>query len=170
KEARSGRVERVSGALIPGEGSSVSGASYSFVDHSAINGVHYLYMLEDYDLGGFNTIHPPKSAIPNPPSPPIQLLEPAYEAQAGQVIIFRWNADQRAPVNVRISADPTFPPESTMVLSTGAGASRRLSPKERAQVREMASSGVGGVYWTVTGRGPRGSLLESQTWFLAVEP
>ena len=48
---------------------------------------------------------------------------------------------------------------------------KRLSPRERASVRRLAASGTeSGVYWKVSGRTPRGRPLESETWFLIVEP
>lgn len=170
KAERSGLFERVTPGLIPGQGSPVSGADYGFVDETALNGVRYLYMLEDFDLSGVNTIHPPRQAVPNPKSPPLRLLAPAYEATAGQRVVLRWESDSRVPVSILISADPAFPSEGTMVLSSGAGNVRKLSPRERERIREMGASGESGVYWKVVGRSPRGGSLESQTWFLGVEP
>lgn len=170
KAERSGVFERVTPALIPGNGSTVSGATYSFDDRTAVNGVKYLYVLEDFDLNGINTLHPPRRTVANPAAPPITLEEPAYEAAVGNSIVLRWSGDRRLPVSIQISADPGFPSGETLVLGSGAGSVRRLSPRERSQVREMAASGAeGGVYWKVTGRSPRGSLQESQTWFMFVE-
>ncbi len=169
KEARSGKFERVNASLIPGTGSEISGAAYSFVDETALNGVSYLYMLEDFDLSGFNTIHRPERAVPNPPAPPLQLVQPAYEATAGRVITLKWQSEQPVPARILISADPTFPEGSTMDIPAGAGRTRRLTPRERVLVGEMAATGVGGVYWKVVGRSAQGDLLTSQTWFLVVE-
>lgn len=169
KEARSGRFERVTNTLLPGFGSDVSGASYSFEDTTAVNGVKYHYMLEDFDLGGFNTIHPPEQTVPNPKAPPLRLVDPAYDAKAGRVVTLKWQSDQPVPARILISADPTFPQESTMELPAGAGRTRKLSPRERSQVHQMAVAGEGGVYWRVVGRSAKGDVLNSQTWFLVVE-
>ncbi len=169
KEARSGRFERVTPALLPGLGSDVSGASYSFEDTTAVNGVKYHYMLEDFDLGGFNTIHRPERAVPNPQAPPLRLVQPAYDTKAGRVVTLKWQSDRPLPARILISADPTFPQGSTMELAAGAGRTRRLNTRERAQLHLMARAGEGGVYWRVTGRSPQGQALNSQTWFLAVE-
>jgi len=169
QEARSGRFERVTNALLPGLGSDVSGASYSFEDMTAVNGVKYHYMLEDFDLGGFNTIHPPERTVPNPPAPPLRLVQPAYDSKAGRVVTLKWQSDQPVPTRVLMSADPTFPQESTMEIPAGAGRTRRLSPHERSEVHQMAVAGEGGVYWKVVGRSAQGGTLNSQTWFLVVE-
>ena len=115
------------------------------------------------------TSPPSKRAVPNPASPPIRLLEPAYEAAAGSLIVMRWETEQRVPVQIQISADPTFPAEGTLVLAGGPRSAKRLAPRERDAVREMAATGDGGVYWKVTGRTPRGAQIESQVWFLVVE-
>jgi hypothetical protein len=170
REPRSGKIVRLNPSLLPGDGSEFSGAAYVFDDPTAVNGVKYHYMLEDFDLNGMNTIHPPERAVPNPVSPPIRLIEPAYEARAGNLIVMRWESDARMPVHVRVSNDPLFPGDGTVVLSGGAGRVKRLSPRDRVKVREMAADGEGGVYWQLTGRSPRGQIVRSQTYFLVVEP
>lgn len=43
--------------LIPAEGSPVSGASYSFVDHGVAGGQTYFYKLEDIELDNSRTQH-----------------------------------------------------------------------------------------------------------------
>ncbi len=170
REVRTNRVERLNATLIPGEGSPVSGASYAFLDGTALNGVKYLYQLEDFDLSNVNTLHPPRRAIPNPPSPPIRLLSPAYEAVEGGSVVMRWDADRRLAARLEISGRPDFPAWGTLELPVGAGRVKRLNPRILSQLRSMADEGEGGIYWRVTGRADDGGVARSETFFLIVEP
>lgn len=45
--------------LIPGRGSELQGASYSFVDGDVVDGLDYYYWLESIDLSGAGTMHGP---------------------------------------------------------------------------------------------------------------
>lgn len=171
RDLRAGVVERLNQPLIVPQGSPVSGADYEFVDTTALNGVKHRYQLEDFDLDGFNTLHAPKVAIANPVRPPIRLVAPAYEEQAGNVVSMRWEADKRVAATLEISGDPSFPLGSTLQIAVGAGNTRRLSPRELDETRSLAGmGGEGGVYWRVTGRRDSGDLVRSDVFFLAVGP
>jgi hypothetical protein len=170
REVRTNTIERLTAQLIPAQGSPVSGAFYSFEDRKAVNGVKYHYRLEDFDLSGFNALHPPQRTVPNPERPPIRLTSPSYEAKAGTSVTMRWESDRRVAARLEVSADPSFPSEGTMTIPVGAGNSKRLTPRRMAELRVMAASGEEGVYWRVTGRELKGGLERSQTFFLFVEP
>jgi hypothetical protein len=64
--SESGPYERVTASLIPGLGSSATGASYGYRDTGLTNGVRYFYELEDVETTGKTTLHGPVSATPEP--------------------------------------------------------------------------------------------------------
>lgn len=163
-------TERLNTFLIPSQGSPVSGASYAFVDTTAVDGVRYLYQLEDWDFSNVNTLHAPAPAVPNPQAPRIRLVAPAYEAAAGQHVTFTWISDARRHGALEISADPQFESGSTLRIYTGVRNTRSLTSRELGMVRALAEEGgEGGVYWRVTGQDARGAQERSQTFFLSVE-
>jgi hypothetical protein len=61
--AASGPFAPITGSLIPGRGSEVSGAAYTYEDRSIRRGRTYHYLLVDVDLDGTETRHGPVSAI-----------------------------------------------------------------------------------------------------------
>jgi len=170
RNVRTRETERLNTFLVPSQGSPVSGASYAFVDTTAVDGVKYLYQLEDWDFSSVNTLHPPASAVPNPQAPRISLVSPFYESSAGHVVTFTWTADARRRGTLEISPDPAFESGSSLRIHTGTRNTRTLTSRELGMVRAMAEeSGESGVYWRVTGQDARGALERSQTFFLTVE-
>ncbi len=170
RDVRTRTVERLNPTLIPPQGSPVSGASYAFVDTTALDGKKYLYSLEDWDIYSVNNIHPPKQAVPNAPYPPIRLLKPGYEEKAGSVVRLQWEVDGRRRSIVEISGDATFPPDGTMTIHVGSRTARTLTSRELSEVKAMADAGEeGGVYWRVSGRHATSDLERSQTFFLMVD-
>jgi hypothetical protein len=63
-QAASGPFSRITERLIPGLGSSPSGASYRFRDDGLSNGVTYYYKLEDVESTGRTETHGPIAATP----------------------------------------------------------------------------------------------------------
>ena len=59
---------RLTGALVPGLGSSPVGASYTWHDAGLVNGTRYYYRLEDVDTASHSTLHGPVSAVPQGPA------------------------------------------------------------------------------------------------------
>ena len=59
-----GPYERITTSLIPGLGSSPTGARYSYRDGSLANGTTYYYRLEDWDTSGATKPHGPVWATP----------------------------------------------------------------------------------------------------------
>jgi hypothetical protein len=59
-----GPWDRITAALVPGLGSSASGASYRYRDSGLSNGTTYFYMLEDIETTGTTKRHGPVSATP----------------------------------------------------------------------------------------------------------
>lgn len=55
----SGDYERITSNLIPAEGGSSWGASYSWIDEGLLSGAPFDYLLEDIDYGGVSTLHGP---------------------------------------------------------------------------------------------------------------
>lgn len=169
RDLRAGIVERLNSIYIAPQGSPVSGASYEFVDKTALNGVKYRYQLEDWDLDGVNTLHAPKLAVANPAHPPIRLQAPGYEEQAGNSVTMRWESDRRIAATLEISPDAAFAPGATLQIAVGAGNSKRLSPRDMDDLRALAGAGgEGGVYWRVSGRKDTGDLVRSDVFFLVV--
>jgi RHS repeat-associated protein len=63
-ESENGEFKKLNATIIPAEGSSVRGASYTFTDTDVQNRKSYYYRLEDIDLDGTSTMHGPVSATP----------------------------------------------------------------------------------------------------------
>jgi hypothetical protein len=63
--AAGGPWERITTSLIPGLGSSPSGASYGYRDTGLSNGKTYFYLLEDVETTGRTKHHGPVSATPS---------------------------------------------------------------------------------------------------------
>ena len=64
---------RLTSSLIPSQGFSAMGASYTWRDSGLQNGTRYFYRLEDVDTRSFSTFHGPISAVPQAdaaPAPP----------------------------------------------------------------------------------------------------
>jgi hypothetical protein len=144
-------------ALVPAQGDPLAGASYSLVDTDVVNGVEYRYRLEDIDLHGFNTLHPPKRAVANPASPPIKLKAPAYgrSFQAEESMALAWATDLRGPARVQLSADPTFPEDNRVEFPARARGRLGevevvLNRHEAMMVSAVAATAEDGqVYWRV---------------------
>ena len=62
--SESGPYERVTASVIPGLGSSPSGARYRYVDSGLVNGTAYFYKLEDIETTGKTELHGPVFAAP----------------------------------------------------------------------------------------------------------
>jgi len=62
--SENGDYIKINDSLIPAEGTSTQGASYSFVDNEVKNRMTYYYKLEDIDLNGTSTMHGPVTATP----------------------------------------------------------------------------------------------------------
>jgi hypothetical protein len=167
-DVRTNKTVPLNTNLIPAQGSNVSGFDYAYVDSTAVNGKRYVYKIEDWDINSVNTIHGGSEAIPNPPTPPVRLLEPAYEAKAGNQVRLKWESNGRLTSLVEISADPDFPARATMQLRVGTRTARSLTGREIDQVRAMGAAGEGGVYWRVKGTDARSNVSMSQTFFLSV--
>ncbi len=171
KDLRTQQIIALNTFMIPSQGDSVSGADYSYIDDTAVNGRKYHYFLEDWDLEGQNTIHRPELAIPNPVRPPVRLLSPGYDEVAGASVRFRWEADARTRFTAEISGDATFPSGKSMKLRAGTRTTLTLNTFEMRQIARMArAAGEGGVYWRVTGTDARGNAARSQTFFVGVQP
>ncbi|MCP4714258.1 MAG: hypothetical protein GY868_04000 [Deltaproteobacteria bacterium] len=63
-EKAEGPYVKINTGLIPAEGSSTQGASYSYVDAGLKNRTAYFYKLEDVDQSGVATLHGPEQATP----------------------------------------------------------------------------------------------------------
>jgi hypothetical protein len=170
QNARTKETVRLNTSLIPGEGTSVSGASYSYRQLGLTPGVKYLISLEDWDVNGVNTIHNAKSVVPNADKPRIRLVSPSYEASATAQMKMSWQIDGRLSSVMEFSADPTFPKGGTMRIPAGRSTSRTLTPGQVEMIRSIGSQSVEkGVYWRVSGKDVTGALATSQTSFLVVE-
>jgi hypothetical protein len=63
-ESEDGPYTRITTSVIPGLGSSPTGARYSWRDSGLSNGVTYFYRLEDIETTGRTELHGPLSATP----------------------------------------------------------------------------------------------------------
>lgn len=159
-----GPWERVNATLIPARGDALAGASYTFEHIGLTNGVRHEYKLEDFDLAGFNTLHPPAMAVPNPKAPAIKLVAPVYGHAYGlrERMTMVWSTGVRGPARLQFSADPTFPNSSRVEFP--ARASRRNGRYEMTLNRHeqmlvgavIARSEAKQIYWRVV-ESPKGN-------------
>ena len=162
RNLHTGSIVRLGEGLIPARGDVNEGASYRYVDTTALNGVEYEYTLVDVDLHGVETRHPVARATVNPSSSAIHLQSPAYGAELPAVprLAFTWSAPPRSSVVVRISAHPTFPDGAeTMTVPVrvrrGAPSPSEMTfagPRLR-RLEQLAGTGGGRLYWKVVGAG-----------------
>ena len=162
-----GEIEELTDGMIPAAGDINLGASYRFVDETAINGVAYEFMLVDVELSGLESQHPGVVAVANPPRSSIRLVTPVYgnsELRLGDVPRFAWESDGAAVQNLLISSDPTFTDRrKTLAIP---GSRRNLEQdveltRQQAQVMEQLALGNSGVlYWRVI-QGPKGRGVQS---------
>ncbi len=173
ENVRTGEFERIGETLIAPRGTATSGATYTFEDDSAVNGVRSRYRLETWDVDGFNKLYDPVDAIANPRRPPIHLVGPVYDGAMRRGAPMRVSWEPLGGVNgkvaVEFSGDPTFP-QGAVVAVAGSMSKRRLTltNDQSRRVAEMASVGEGGVYWRVSGSNRQGKVVRSQTFFANV--
>jgi len=160
RDVVSGRTVRVNPGLIPAQGDVFIGASYQFVDTTAVNGVQYEYALVDVDRLAKETRHANLGAIANPVNPRIQLLAPVYGTKlpmSGKTE-FSWSSVSFMGGSIRISPDATFPADKTLAIALDARqtANGRLVLNRRQQlgVLEMATKSGGVLYWQIAGSAP----------------
>ncbi len=165
RDQLSGAEQRVSG-FIPARAANNAGASYSFSDTTAVNGVEYAYFLEDLDLSGKSTRHPAVRGVANPQNPPVRLLAPAYGANvpANAALSLQFEAGVPGSLMVVMSAEPTLR-ETAAILRSNDGQAV-LRPRLLSAAASQAQDGV--LYWGVVDRSS-GRIL-SQVWRLQVDP
>jgi hypothetical protein len=169
RHVRTGLTERLNRFLIPAQGTSSRGASYAFIDMTALNGVEYEYALEGWSLDGRNEIHPSARSVPNPVNPALKLTAPAYNESAGSIVRFEWVTPGRLRFTVEVSSDGDFSRPGTLELGAGVRTYRVTTSREMARIRSMGDT-EGGIYWRVTGRDALGTTFRSQTLFLEIVP
>jgi hypothetical protein len=165
-----GPWERVNATLIPAQGDSLAGASYTFEHTGLTNGVRHEYKLEDLDLSGFNTLHPPTKAVPNPKAPAIKLVAPEYGHAYGirERMTLAWTTAVRGPARLQFSADATFPASSRVEFP--ARVSRRSGNYEMTLNRHeqmlvgavIARSESKQIYWRVV-EAPKGNRASASS-------
>ena len=77
--AEAGPYTQINPALIPAQGSGTAGASYSFLDDTALAEQPYYYKLEDIDFNSISTFHGPITVAPltvDPTSDSVRLYLP----------------------------------------------------------------------------------------------
>lgn len=150
-----GTWEQVNREFIFGRGDSVTGAEYSFEDGGALNGVQYIYRLEDIDFDGINNLSRRATAVANPRRSPIRLASPSYGAQVRleRGLKLGFDSTLRGGFVVEISPAPVFPESSTVSarLPVRGGASEvTLSPRTVRMVKRLG--GDGSLYWRIVNR------------------
>lgn len=159
REATRGGWERVNVDLLPGQGDTVTGYEYTFVDESALNGLEYMYRIEDIDFDGKNDLSEIRKDVVNPRNPRVRLIQPAYGASIDLNSRPRFGFEgSRSPggLTMQISGDPNFPEDSTLAthVSRRFGSSEfTLDPRTSRLTRRMAQATEGIVYWRLVDRG-----------------
>lgn len=167
--SRNKQYARLQESLIPAEGTPTSGAIYTYVHDTAINGKKIRLRLEDWAFDGNNTIHVNETVevVPNPKNPPTKLLRPAYSEALSRKsdVKLEWGVVKATSKRVvELSGDPTFPAGGTIEINAGSTTSRTLSRKEKAHAEDLAIAGDGGIYWRVKGQDSKGSTVYSDVF------
>ncbi len=158
REATHGGWERVNANLLPGQGDTVSGAEYVFVDDTALNGVEYMYRIEDIDFSGRNDLSEIRRDVTNPSNPRVNLTHPAYGATVDLSNRPRFafaSHGSFSPLIMQISADPTFADGSivsTHVPRRFGSSEVTLSRRTARLVTAAARDNEGIVYWRLVDR------------------
>ncbi len=143
--------QKVNTALIPAQGSSVTGAVYEYVDFGLVGGTTYEYLLEDVDSSGKTTLHGPVQVTLDATLPAIRLVAPATNAQVALRgrITFTWDAAGPGTETVLVSTDPGFPAGATLVLPARPGQRSLAVPAIRivGLTGRLTSPRI--VYWQV---------------------
>ncbi len=162
-----GAETRVSG-FIPAIAQNGQGATYSFTDKTALNGVEGLYFLEDVDLYGVHTRHPFVAAVANPQNPPIRLQSPAYGAQWSTSIPLTLTFEGKgSALQVLFSSDPKFAdPRQAVALPVRTPGSLSLTRADMARLGALAQTSHGILYWEIVQPSRSGVNVLSQTWRL----
>ena len=150
-----GTWEQVNPEFIFGRGDSVTGAEYSFEDDSALNGVQYIYRLEDIDFEGINNLSRPATAVTNPRRSPIRLASPAYgaEVRMRRGLKLGFDSALRGGFVAEFSPSAAFAPDSTVsarVPVRGGSSEVTLSPRTLRMLQRL--EGDGSLYWRIVNR------------------
>jgi hypothetical protein len=156
REVRGGQWGYVNVDFIPGEGDSVSGASYSFEDTTAVNGVDYLYRIEDIDFDGRHALNQIDREVANPQNPPVKLQSPGYgqaiSLERGLKVGYESTGLVHGAVSLQISSDAAFSEAttiSTRVPVRGGINEFQLTPNVLRQMERISGDGV--LYWRLEG-------------------
>lgn len=169
KDVLRGKTVRVNPGLISAEGDIYSGASYRFVDNTALNGVQYEYALVDVSRLAKETRHAAARTIANPRSPRIRLNAPAYGTRLERAAktTFSWSAVSGFGATLKISNDASFPAASTISVPINgrekAMGRLTLGPREERAVQALASKNPGVVYWKIVEQAGRTTSAQSAT-------
>jgi len=162
-------TQKINDNIIPAVGSSMFGASYSFVDDDVINGVPYFYMLEEVDFQGHTTQYGPVAATPEVESP--MLLSPADGAVLSAEIpgTFEWNGAFFSQFKIQLAASPDFPIEARVsVPGNGSWTSDEIlafSQEKWDEVLLMSvTSGSDRIFWRVAAKNDLDEIFFSETW------
>ncbi len=159
RDVMSGATTSLNPTLIPATGDVQQGASYSWVDDAAVNGVEYEYLLVEVDTHGHRARHPGPHAVPNPPRPPVVLLAPVYGGTTnGEAApVFAWSPGGDGALIVEISTDPSFESDAAMMELPISGADRRsgrmsLNPAQTRSFGRLLGASSGSLYWRIVER------------------
>ncbi|HXV75644.1 MAG TPA: hypothetical protein VD788_04935 [Candidatus Polarisedimenticolaceae bacterium] len=156
REATRGGWEQINVDLLPGRGDTVTGAEYEFVDETALNGVEYMYRIEDIDFGGRNNLSDIHREVANPRNPRVKLVDPAYGATVALSNRTRFAFDGDAGNTIlQISSDPTFSESSTVSTQVSrrfGGSEFTLDPRTSRIATSIARASDGIVYWRLVDR------------------
>ena len=157
RAATRGGWQRVTEELIPGQGDSVTGAEYGFVDETALNGVEYMYRIEDIEFSGRIGMSEINNAVANPPNPQVRLTKPAYGATVdlSERPRFGFAGNGHGSVIMQISSDATFEDSntvSTRVPRRFGSSEFTLPPRTSRLAARLAVESDGIVYWRLVGR------------------
>jgi hypothetical protein len=85
-----GAYTKVNGAILPAQGSGVSGASYAWTDTNVSVGQTWYYKLEDIDTHGVSTLHGPVSATVGATSPILSFQATPADIFLGGGSLLNW--------------------------------------------------------------------------------
>jgi hypothetical protein len=170
--SENGEYSRITGSLIPAEGSVMQGARYSYVDVNLVGGASWYYKLEDVDLSGASTFHGPIAV--GAETQAITLLSPPDAAYFRRTppLVFQWSESGLDRFRVEFSRRPDFsggtislPIAKKKGTAWVSGNPYRPTPSEWAKVSRFFKN-ASSLSWRVHGTDGSGNTSTSSAFRL----
>ncbi|MEW6366983.1 MAG: hypothetical protein AB1714_20330 [Acidobacteriota bacterium] len=168
--ARDGEYLRITDSMIPAEGGTSTGASYSWPDPAVALGQTFFYKLEEVDSAGTSKFHGPIAACMGA----IANKAPSDGATVSSKVTatFSWDSTPYDRFRIQFCSRPTFSKDVLTLPLSGKDTwiqGSQCTPRKKAWKKIQSLSGrKGTLYWRVYGEDQYGNSLYSDASRLLV--